>query len=75
MVDHHGEVAVPPLVGDLIDPDPPQPGQPVDRASMSAETRVMIAPTVRHATRISSVTAVLEHCTASQATVSSKSRV
>jgi len=35
---------------------------------MSAETLVMIAPTVRHATRISSVTALFEHCTASHAT-------
>lgn len=42
---------------------------------MSACTRVMIAPTVRHATRNSSVTAVLEDRTASHATVSSKSRV
>ena len=42
---------------------------------MSAQTRVMIAPTVRQAIRISSVTAVFEHCVASQATVSSKSRV
>src|SRR4051812_27691386 len=36
---------------------------------MSAETRPTIAPTVRHAMRISSVTAVLEHCVASHATV------
>lgn len=35
---------------------------------MSAQTRVMIAPTVRQAIRISSVTAGLEPCTASQAT-------
>ncbi len=35
----------------------------------------MIDPTVRQAMRISSVTAVFEHCTASQATVSSKARV
>jgi hypothetical protein len=42
---------------------------------MSAWTLVMIDPTVRHAIRISSVTAVLEHCTTNQATVSSKSRV
>ena len=44
-------------------------------ASMSADTRVMIAPTLRQAMRMSSVTAVLEVCTASQATLSSKSRV
>ena len=44
-------------------------------ASTSADTRVTTAPTVRQATRISSVTAVFEHCTASQATVSSNARV
>jgi hypothetical protein len=32
----------------------------------------MIAPTVRQAIRISSTTALLEHCVASQATCSSK---
>ena len=40
--------------------------------SVSAHTRATIAPTVRQATRISSVTADFEHCTANQATVSSK---
>lgn len=44
-------------------------------ASMSADTLVTIAPTLRQATRISSTTALFEHCTASQATVSSKARV
>jgi hypothetical protein len=43
--------------------------------SISAHTRVTIRPTLRQATRSSSVTAVLEQATASQATVSSKSRV
>ena len=43
--------------------------------SMSAWTRVMMAPTVRQAIRNSSVTADLEHWTASQAQVSSKARV
>ena len=53
------------------------------RASVSAQTRVMIAPTVRHATRscppapwspirISSVTALFEHWVANQATWASK---
>jgi hypothetical protein len=42
---------------------------------MSAQTRVMIAPTVRHAIRINAVTAVFEHCVASHATVSSKAIV
>ena len=40
--------------------------------SASAHTRATIAPTVRQAIRISSHTAVFEHATASQATVSSK---
>lgn len=44
-------------------------------ASMSAQTRVMIAPTVRHAIRINSVAVVFEACVASQATWSSKARV
>jgi len=35
---------------------------------MSAQTRVAIAPTVRHAIRISCAIAVSEHCTANQAT-------
>jgi hypothetical protein len=44
-------------------------------ASMSAWTRVTIAPTVRQATRSSSVTADFEHWMASQATVSSNGLV
>ena len=45
-------------------------------ASGTASTaRATIAPTVRHAIRISSHTAVFEHATASQATVSSKPKV
>ena len=40
--------------------------------SVSAHTRDTIAPTVRQAIRINSHTAVFEHATASQATVSSK---
>jgi hypothetical protein len=39
---------------------------------VSAHTRATTAPTVHQAIRISSVTALFEHCTASQATVSSK---
>ena len=42
---------------------------------MSAQTLLMIAPTVRQAIRISSVTADLEHCVANQATCSSKTYV
>jgi hypothetical protein len=43
--------------------------------SVSAHTLATIAPTVRQAIRINSHTAVFEHATASQATVSSKARV
>ena len=43
--------------------------------STSAQTRVMIAPTVRHAIRINSVTAVFEHWVASHATCSSNTVV
>jgi len=43
--------------------------------STSAQTRATIAPTVRQATRISWHTAVFEHATASQATVSAKAKV
>ena len=44
-------------------------------ASRSAITLVTIAPTVRQAIRVNSLTAVFEHATASHATVSSKARV
>jgi hypothetical protein len=43
--------------------------------SVSFHTLATIAPTVRQATRINSHTAVFEHATASQATVSSKAKV
>ena len=43
--------------------------------SVSAHTRATIAPTVRHASRINSHTAVFEQATASQATVSSNANV
>ena len=52
-----------------------RPANRSPRASTSAQTRVMIAPTVRQAMRISSVTADLEHCVASQATCSSNTTV
>jgi hypothetical protein len=42
---------------------------------MSAFTRVTIEPTVRHATRNNSITALFEVRTANQAARSSKSRV
>jgi hypothetical protein len=44
-------------------------------ASTSAQTRVMIDPTVRQAIRISSVTVAFEDWVASHATVSSKAWV
>src|SRR5438445_517206 len=43
--------------------------------SVSAHTRATIAPTVRQAIRINSHTALFEHRTANQATVSSNARV
>ena len=43
--------------------------------SVSAQTRAMIDPTVRHAIRINSVTALLDVCVANQATVSSNATV
>jgi len=42
---------------------------------MSAQTRVMIAPTVRHAIRINCVAVLFEARVANQATWSSKARV
>ncbi len=75
MVDDHDQIAVAALVGDLVDPDPAQPVNRSTVASTSALTRVTIDPTVRHATRNSSVTALFEVRTASHAARSSKSRV
>ena len=60
VVDHHDQVAVPALVGDLIDPDPAQPIEAIDAGVESALTRVTIEPTVRHATRSNSVAAHFE---------------
>jgi hypothetical protein len=57
------------LVGQFVDADACQAGQPVGaRASASALTLATIAPTVRHATLINSLTAVLDVCTANHAT-------
>ena len=72
VVDHHGQVTLPALVGDLVDPNPPQVGEPVMDGLHVGPDRVMIAPTVRQAIRISSVIALLGHWVASQATCSSK---
>ena len=46
-----------------------------NRPSVSSQTRSTIDPTVLHATRISSVTAVLDVFVASHATCSSNARV
>ena len=63
---------------ETIDLDPAQP-QRTGRARLasttSAQTPVMIAPTVRNAIRISAVTADFEHWVANQATCSSKMTV
>ena len=45
------------------------------RGAVSAQTRVMIAPTARHAMRINTVIAVLEVCVANHAIWSSKNSV
>jgi hypothetical protein len=70
MVHNDGEVLVAPPERNLVDPDPPQPGE-----AIGAHTRATIDPTVRHAIRINSVTAVFAHALASHATVSSNIRV
>ena len=56
------------FIGDLVDPDPAQPGEPVGSGRFSAATRAMMCPTVRQEIRISAVIVVLEHAAASQAT-------
>jgi hypothetical protein len=71
----HGDVPLPTLVADLVDADPAQPRQPVNRAVDVLTDRVMIAPTVRQAIRISWHTALFEVRAAGQVTWSSKKRV
>ena len=51
------------------------PSRRSPRASTSAQTQAMTAPTVRQAMRINGVTAVFEHWVTSQATVWSKANV
>lgn len=68
VVDHDGQVPVPALVADLVDADPAQPGEPVHPGHRILRDRVTIAPTVRHATRISFITADFEAATANHAT-------
>jgi hypothetical protein len=76
VVDHHGQVPLPTFVGDLVDPDPTEVGEPVvhglDVGPDPGDDRTHAAPIVNGATRISSVIAVLEHWVADQATCSSK---
>ena len=56
---NHRQVHVVTLVGDLIDTDRGNPANRSVEESKSAHTRDKIAPTVRHAIRISSVIALL----------------
>jgi hypothetical protein len=53
VVDHHRQVPVAHLVGDLVDADPGQPREPVAGLLCIATTRVTIRPTVAHPTRSS----------------------
>jgi len=67
VIDDHGQVAMPLLVADLIDPDPAQTREPVHRrVDVSADPgddRADRAPAIR----ISATTADFEHATASHA--------
>jgi hypothetical protein len=72
VVDHHGDVPVPPLVGDLVDAEAAQVREPVVQLVGVGPHPGHDRPTVRQAVRINSVTALFEHCTAGLATVSSK---
>jgi hypothetical protein len=45
VIGHDEQILVDLVVGDVVDPDPAQPGKPVTTASTSALTRVAIAPT------------------------------
>jgi hypothetical protein len=58
----------PRLVGDLVDPDPAQPGQRVGGGRLLASYLGDDVPTVRQGMRISAVMVVLEQAAASQAT-------
>jgi len=76
MINDHDHVTVTARVGDLVDPDPPQPIETINRrVDIRVDARVTIDPTVRHATRNGSITALFDVRTASQAARSSKSRV
>ncbi len=72
MVDHHREVLVAPLVADLVDADAARLAKRSVAASASATTRVRIEPTVRQATRSSSLTADFEQWVTSHEQVSSE---
>ena len=63
VVDNADQILVAVLVTDLVNPDPVQVRELVVLCfSVSAQTRVMIAATVRHAMRINTVMAVLDVC-------------
>jgi hypothetical protein len=68
VANHDSEVLVSALVGNLIVPILRTPANRSRSASTSTQTRVMIAPTVRQAIRMSSVTALFEHWGANHAT-------
>ena len=75
VVDHHGQVAVAPAVGELVDADATQPSRRSLSWLASWATRVTIRPTLRQANPSSSATATREAWTASHAAVSSNARV
>ncbi len=62
VVDDDHQVLVSAPVGDLVDPDPGEPVEGIPDLAGVGTTRPAIAPTVRHAMRISSTTAVFEAC-------------
>jgi hypothetical protein len=68
MVHDHSEVPLAFAVADLVDPDPPEPIEQIDLPRGLAGDALEDLPTDRHATRISSATAVFDVLTASHAT-------
>ncbi len=75
MVNDHDQVLLPAPERHLVDPDPAQALELVLAGPQAPADPGTIQPTVRQETRISSETALWLHCTASQATCSSKLRV
>ena len=75
VINDHGQIALTLAMRDLLYPDPAQTVEQIGLSLASTQTRSQIAPTVRHATRISSATADLLVLTASHAAWSSNARV